>query len=162
MDLETKTRPCVVAALLALFAVGCRTTPISRGTDELLRAEREFNAAFTLKDTATLERLMAPDYSFQYIDTTMGGTLQATPNAPRGRWAAEMLKHVSNGPLRWSIVDSRIIGGNTGVVVAHYKWIGTWDSRTFQYEGYITDVWVRQGGKWKIVMSSANAMAPPF
>ena len=155
MDLEKKTRRRLV---LALLFVACRTTSVSRGTEELIQSEKDFNAAFTLKDEAALERLMAPDYSFNYIDKNMRGRLQATPNAPRGRWAADMLKHLSNGPMQWSIVDSRIIGGNTGVVVGYYKWIGAWDAQPFEYEGYITDVWVRQGGKWKIVMSSANVL----
>jgi ketosteroid isomerase-like protein len=145
--------------IAAMALAACRTSQ-KPDTEELIRLEKELNAAFTLKDAAALERLMARDYTFHYIDTNMNAKLQATPNAPRGRWAAEMLKRVSNGPLEWFPVDARITG-DTAIVVGRYKWTGAWDAQAFQYEGFITDTWVRQRGTWKILLSTATVNPRP-
>jgi len=152
------------AVLVALLVMSCRTAsprqPIAtfgEGTKELAQKGRELNQAFALRDTAAMERLLAPEYVFHFTDHNMTGTLAGTPNAPRGRWVGEAFTHLSNGPLESSLVDVRIVG-DTGIVVSHYRWSGSWDGTGFQYEGYITDTWVRREGQWQVLLSTATLM----
>ncbi len=129
------------------------------GTEDVVARTREFNAAFTLRDAAALQALMAPDYTFHYIDQSVSGTLRALPNAPRGRWPAELFGRLSNGPLTWTLIDSRVIG-SVGIVVSRYRWIGAVSGQPFQFEGYMTDVWVRRHRKRQLQLSTADILQP--
>lgn len=128
-------------------------------TDELVQRTEEFNTAFSLRDADRLQRLMVPEYTFHYIDQSTVATLRAIPNAPRGKWPAELLRRLSNGPLEWSLIDARIVG-NIGIVVSHYRWSGSLSGQAFRYEGHITDVWVRRQGEWRILLSTADLLPP--
>jgi hypothetical protein len=46
-------------------------------------------------------------------------------------------------------VDVRIYR-DLGVVVSYYKW--------GQYEGYMTDVWIRRARRWQLLVSSADVL----
>jgi hypothetical protein len=163
-----KVASLIVASILAaLMAASCRTAapppPIAtsgEGTKELAQKGRELNQAFALRDTAAIERLLAPEYVFHFIDQNMTGALAATPNAPRGRWVGEAFAHLSNGPLESSVVDVRLVG-DVGVVVSHYRWSGTFNGTGFRYEGYITDTWVRRQGEWQVLLSTATLLPSP-
>ncbi|HVR41503.1 MAG TPA: nuclear transport factor 2 family protein [Thermoanaerobaculia bacterium] len=154
-----------VAAIACLVIFACRTaapppiSPFGAGADDLVKRTTELNQAFALRDSAKLETLMAPEYQFHFIDHRMMGTLQATPNAPRGKWAADAFAQLSNGPLEASTVDVRVIG-DVGVVVSHYRWSGTYRGEGFRYEGYMTDVWVKRLGRWQVLVSSASLLPP--
>jgi hypothetical protein len=150
--------------LTVLLLAACRTAAppaltFGEGTKELAASARELNQAFAVRDTATIERLLAPEYVFHFVDNNMHGTLAATPNAPRGRWVGELLARLSNGPLESSLVDVRVVG-TLGVAVTHYRWSGSYSGVGFHYEGYITDVWVLRGGKWQTLLSTATLLPP--
>ena len=150
--------------LTLLFLAACRTAAppaltFGEGTKELTASARALNQAFAVRDTAAIQRLLAPEYGFHFIDNNMHGTLAATPNAPRGQWVGEMLGRLSNGPLESSLVDVRVVG-NLGVVVSHYRWSGSYSGVGFRYEGYITDVWVLRDGKWQALLSTATLLPP--
>lgn len=149
-------------ALALLLAPGCRTAPppvsqFGAGTEELVKRQNEFNQAFSLRDAAKLESLMAPEYTFHFYMQDVTGSARPAPNAPRGKWSGDLFARLSNGPLEWSLVDARIHGG-LGFVVSHYRWMGAFDGRSFLYQGYITDVWIRRSGTWKILESSASLL----
>jgi hypothetical protein len=159
----------VTAVLIAavFFCAACARKPaplvasFGAGTEELLARTRQLNQAFALRDARTIETLLAPEYTFHYTDHMSRGALQATPNAPRGRWIGKAFDQLTNGPLASAIVDARV-HGETGITITHYKWQGAWNGVPFQYEGYITDTWIRRGGKWELLTSSANLMPSPM
>lgn len=152
-----------LVAGIGLFLAACRTAPsppiesFGPGTEMLVKRTNELNLAFALRDARKIESYLAPEYTFHYIDQDSRGTLQATPNAPRGRWMDKLFDSLSNGPLQASVVDARVIGA-TGIVISHYKWQGAWNGTAFQYEGYITDTWIRRGEQWQLLTSSANLL----
>jgi hypothetical protein len=154
--------PAAALAAVFFFASCARTpaplvAPFGAGTEALVERTRQLNVAFAVRDVRAIEKLLAPEYTFHYTDHESRGSLQATPNAPRGRWIEKAFERLTNGPLQASIVDARV-HGEMGITITHYKWQGAWNSVGFQYEGYITDVWIRRGGKWELLASSANLM----
>lgn len=124
-----------------------------------MKVAREFNQAVSLRDAAKIRSLLAGEYILHFTDRDMTGSLLSSPIAPRGQWVIDALADLSNGPLEWSIVDGRVIG-DVGVVVSHYRWSGSYRSKAFNREGYLTDVWVRRGGRWQILLSSATLIDP--
>lgn len=138
----------------------CSTSiPTLPRTDELVQRTEEFNKAFSLRDVDALQKLMVPEYMFHYIDQSTIATIRAIPNAPRGRWPADMFARLSNGPLEWSVIDARIVG-NFGIVSSYYRWAGSFNGQSFRYAGYMTDVWVRRRGEWRILFSTADLLPP--
>ncbi len=162
-------RNSLTAALIAavLFCAACAGKPaplvtsFGAGTEALVERTRQLNQAFAVRDARAIEKILAPEYTFHYTDHAWRGALQATPNAPRGRWIEKAFDQLTNGPLQSSIVDARV-HGETGITITHYKWQGAWNGVAFQYEGYITDAWIRRGGKWVLLASSANLMPSPM
>jgi hypothetical protein len=146
-------------------AVSCQTppppavSPFSAGTEELVAKSKELNRAFTARDAKAAEALLAPEYTLHFIDKNMRGSIAPAPNAPRGKWLADLFSRLSNGPLEWNLVDARVYG-NLGVVVTYYRWSGTRDGRHFAYEGYITDVWIRRSNRWQVLESHADLLPP--
>lgn len=152
--------------VLLLLAAGCRTaappvSPFGAGTEEIVAKSRELNRAFTAGDAAVAQALMAPEYAFHWVAPKMHGRLMSTPNAPRGKWSEELFQRFRGGPLEWSTVDARVYG-NLGVVVSHYRWIGSWDNQSFTYEGYLTDIWIRRSGRWQVLESHASLVPASF
>lgn len=153
----------IVILWAALLLPACARTPsplvatFGAGTEPLVAAVRQLNQAFALSDVRKIETLLAPEYSFHYTDHESRGSLQATPNAPRGRWIETIFRQLTNGPLQSSVVDARV-HRDLGVTITHYHWTGAWNGTAFQYEGYITDNWIHRGGKWQLLSSSANLM----
>ena len=144
---------------------GCRSAGPSvphrgPGTDVLEQHARELNDAFRDGDLRKLRSFFAPDYYFFFTDHNVSGSLQTMPNAPRGRYSAKFLEKLSGGFQAYNIVDVRVYG-DFGVVVAHYEWRGSFMGESFDYQGHITDVWVRREDRWWILSSSASLL-PPF
>ena len=150
------------AALLLFGACSSTSQPkidgFGPGTEQLLEHAREINQAFAVRDAKAIEALLAPEYTFHFVDRTVNGTLRAVPNAPRGRWIDSVFSKLSNGPMQSSIVDVRVYG-DIGIVINYYKWSGAWSGQPFQFEGHITDVWVRRGRKWQLLVSTST-LAP--
>jgi len=146
--------PLLAVALCACSSTAIREVPQS---DPLVQRTIEFNKAFSTRDAETLQRLMDPEYTFHYIDQASNATLRAVPNAPRGRWAAGLLQKLNAVPMEWALIDARIVG-NTGIVVSHYRWWGTFGGQSFRYDGHLTDVWVKRHGEWRILLSTSDLL----
>ena len=161
--MRNRQRQSITILWTAILLAACTRTPVplvttfGAGTEPLVAAARELNLAFAHRDVRKIERLLAPEYSFHYTDHQSRGSLQATPNAPRGRWIEKIFDQLTNGPLQSSIVDARV-HRDLGLTITHYQWSGAWNGTAFQYEGYITDNWIHRGGKWQLLSSSANLM----
>lgn len=119
----------------------------------------EFNQAFAVRDVARVKSLLSDNYVLHFTDREMTGSLLDSPIAPRGQWIVDAFNDLSNGPLEWGMIDARVVG-DVGVVVSHYKWSGTFRSKGFQRDGYLTDVWVRRGGRWQLLLSSTTLIDP--
>ena len=158
-----RTFPTAALVAAVFFCAACASKPaplvtsFGAGTEALVEQTRRLNEAFALRDVRAIEKLLAPEYTFHYTDHASRGSLQATPNAPRGRWIEKVFDQLTSGPLQSSIVDARV-HGEMGITITHYKWQGAWNSVAFQYEGYITDTWIRRGRKWELLASSANLL----
>jgi hypothetical protein len=133
-----------LALAFVVLAIGCRTAkPVEGfgpGTEPVMARARALDQAFLENDQRALDDLLAPEYTFHFIDHDM----TARANAPRDRKAA-------GPPMSSSPIDVRVYG-RLAVVVSHYTWLN--------YEGHVTDIWLRRHRKWQLVSSAADLLPP--
>ena len=115
---------------------------------DLTNRVRELHEAITHRDAQKIESLMWPEYIFHF--NSPGTRVALSPPAPRGVWLAKAGADLTNGPLLWSAVDTRIYG-DFAIVVSRYHWQGAYRGQAFDYEGFITDVWLSKNGEWKLL-----------
>jgi hypothetical protein len=162
--MDPMSRRLAILSLLAILAAGCRSVSLSSpqfgpGTESLLEAQQRITSAITSRNQSELDAMLASEYSFHFIDHQMLGTMQPMPTVPRGKWAVKLLQETGAMPLQFTIVDARD-HREMGVVVSHYEWGGNRSGQSFAYEGYVTDIWIRRDGKWKLLVSYAQLLPP--
>jgi ketosteroid isomerase-like protein len=129
-------------ALLALLALGaCTARDPERTADrkEILEGERAWGQAFVTGDAATIDRLLAAD--FTGIDPT--GIVYDKP---------KMLKAASAGPNSTSVTLGTVIVrfyGDTAIAQGSEHEVGPAPGK-IERDSLWTDVWVKQGGHWRI------------
>jgi hypothetical protein len=135
---------CLPLAACTVMAVGApRQTPSST-EQELIRLERDWNAAFLRKDAAFFERVLAAEYVVTFGDGS------------RGDRALELKQLDSSDEEIQSAIPSEFhvkLYGNTCVGLFSPQSTGTHLGppldATFRY----MDVFVRRGGRWQCVAS---------
>jgi hypothetical protein len=144
----------VLCGLAASLAGGCgerSTTPApvsSAGGDAaamVTQLEREWVNAIVQKDVATIERLLAPDFTGTTGDVRYG--------------KAEAINDVKTGlhsTLDIEDVDARAYGDDTVVVTFDQQERSKHGDEDFSGHYLFTNVWVKQGGHWVAVASHGN------
>ena len=138
-------------AVLLLFALGCFTTgstqaPASSAAAEEIRAlERDWNDAIDRRDTAAMQRFLAPGY---FLAVGIQG--QPLRVVPRETW----LRNLGLYDIRsYSIDDMRVnVYGDVGIVTMLFTQdavVGP-DARDRSAQFFITDVWVRHADGWRV------------
>ncbi|HEV8043669.1 MAG TPA: nuclear transport factor 2 family protein [Rubrobacter sp.] len=119
-------------------------------TEEVLRAEREWLLAHLRLDVPALEALMAPDY----VQVDGGGSVV-------GR--EQILDSFRAGERGWtgahSDEHSVRVYGDTAVVVGRWRARGTNAGLAFDYAARYVSVWVRHGGRWRMVSDQSTPIA---
>ncbi|MDB5413217.1 MAG: hypothetical protein JWR10_1552, partial [Rubritepida sp.] len=106
---------------------------------EILEGERAWGQAFVTGDAATIDRLLAAD--FTGIDPT--GVVYDKP---------KMLKAASAGPNSTSVTLGTVIVrfyGDTAIAQGSEHEVGPAPGK-IERDSLWTDVWVKQGGHWRI------------
>ena len=129
-----------LVAVLAALPAYAQTTKATE--QEVLKAYRELDEASLIKkDRATMERLMADDYSYGHSNGSVANKAQdiAENMSPDMKWTASRLD------------DLKVrIYGDVAVVTGLATLTGS-------AKGYVsgprrfTDVWVRRNGRWQSV-----------
>jgi ketosteroid isomerase-like protein len=141
---------CLPMAACMLMAVGApRQSPSSR-EQELIRLERDWNAAFLRKDAAFFRNVMADEYVVTFGDGS------------RGDRAVELQQLDSSDEEIESSVPSDFhvkLYGDTAVVLFSLHSIGTHLGRPLDATFRYIDVFVRRGGRWQCVASQNTRVA---
>ena len=120
-----------------------------RAIRQVLRAEREWLEAHLRLDTATLDRLMSPDY------------LQVDA-AGRCVGKDQVLASLRSGERGWDEARSDEhhvrVYGDTAVVVGRWQARGTNAGEPFDYSARYVAVWVSHGGKWRMVSDQSTTI----
>ena len=114
---------------------------------ELTKLEHAWMEAIQRKDTAALERILAPEYTY-----TASG---------QGRWTRQgWLETVAIYDIhRFEFVEIDVrVYGDAAVVLSHYRQDGSVGGAPRSGEFLLTDVWVRRDGTWQVVARSSILM----
>src|SRR5215212_452361 len=118
---------------------------------EVLQVEQAWTAAFLHLDLATIEQLMADDY---------------TIIQPGGRvWdKAETLASLRSEQRHWEAAASNELSvrlyGDTAVVIGRWTAKGVNHGQPFDYQARYTSVWVKRAGRWQIVADQSTEIIP--
>jgi ketosteroid isomerase-like protein len=112
--------------------------------DDILAISAAWDAALVANDAAAVGSFMADDWVY----VGLGG---ATPKADIVGWIASgRLAHHSMqmvGPARIAI------HGDTVIATARKASTGAWEGMAYAADEWISEVYVRQGGKWFCILS---------
>ena len=118
-----------------------RPTP---GEAELIRSSQEWmQIALEEKDELRLRRLMAPEFTLQIWDAS-----RAAQNLDS--WMQVLLHRLADIEFRYTALSAQELG-NMGVVYSTFWWSGTMDGQPFADSGFMTDIWSRESGSWRVV-----------
>ncbi len=114
---------------------------------EILQAEQAWTAAFLHLDLATIEHLMADDY---------------TIIQPGGRvWdKAETLASLRSEQRHWESARSDELSvrlyGDTAIMIGRWTAKGVNHGQAFDYQARYTSVWVKRNDRWQIVADQST------
>ena len=141
-----------MAVAVALLASSCgqadsgvgRGTGAKSGIDEreIKRLQQEWMDAWVRQDRATIERILAPDYSL---------TVSSMPSRPftREQWIAMLPRYTAKG-FRYHDMTVRLFG-DVAVVSSIGRGIGAQvDGKDRSFPFFLTDVWTRRDGRWQV------------
>ena len=143
-------RNLMIGSLLLLAAVSAY--PQTAVVDEIKKVDRERIQAQVNADRAALDRLYADDF----IGIGPSGTV---------RTKKEVLSDFTSGSLKFqSIVtdDVRIrVYGNAAVETGLSTMKGQDAGKVVPEENRFTRVWIRQGGRWRLVSNHYSNLVKP-
>lgn len=134
---------CAGTSLIA--AVPSQAGP-ANGTDsdelQIRALQQEWMDSWVRQDRASLERILAPDYSL---------TISAMPERPisRDQWMATISRYTAKG-FEYRDMKVRLFG-DVAVVSSIGRGIGAnvnGVDRSFPF--FLTDVWVKRDGRWQV------------
>jgi hypothetical protein len=111
-------------------------------SSEVTKAERNWEAAMQKKDSAAVDKILAPDW----MGVNPDGTLETR---------AHFLSAVKSGDYATVKLDEILVSNLSGVVVAH----GKASDKDGKYA--YTDVFVRSNGGWRAAYSQIALLPPP-
>ena len=133
-------------------STAAKTASASAGVvAEVVRAERQLLEAMTTRNTAQLDRLLAPHFAL--VSAFSSGEV-----IPRADWIAGLLERRSadNGTI--DAPDVRLHAPGVATVVARIAWTTADAGPTPQREEYlVTDTWVRRGRTWQLAARHSSA-----
>src|SRR5262245_42703515 len=122
----------------------------TNAVQELIRLEEEWSQAMVQNDAEAIGRYMADDWTIIGPD----GSVSDKPS---------FLGLVKSGALTHDVMetdDIRVrVYGDTAVLTARGVSGGQWHGRAFREVERVSDVWVRQDGQWRCVLTHLSRIA---
>jgi uncharacterized protein (TIGR02246 family) len=119
---------------------------------EIQQLSRAWNAAWLENDSATADRLMAPEYVYV---------------APNGKILdrAAILGVILSPSYKihhatWTELQIKVFGNDAAVILDRLQGAGTLNGKTFTDDNRCARVCLRRNGAWQIAFEQASAMAP--
>lgn len=111
---------------------------------ELIRLSHAWmELALVHRDERALRELMSPEFSLQIWDASR------SPQ-PLEAWLGMLHQRLEVAAFEYFGINARVFG-HLGVVYSRFRWKGTLDGSPFQDAGFMTDVWIRQHGRWQVL-----------
>ncbi|MDQ4121354.1 MAG: Rid family detoxifying hydrolase [Acidobacteriota bacterium] len=124
-----------------------RSTANSKIEQELLKANREYDAAIVANDANALDKILADDFVYTNPDGEV-------------RDKARQLAFARSGELKFETGtsdDVKIrIYGNTAVMTGRFTAKGQFKDKSMEINERYTAVWIKQNGRWRLVAEQGN------
>jgi ketosteroid isomerase-like protein len=121
----------------------------NNAVQELIRVEEEWNRAMVQNDAATITRYMADDWTIIGTDGRVSDK-------------AAFLRLVESGALTHDVMEADEVKvrvyGDAAVVMARAVSGGKYRGQPFRVVERVSDVFVRQGGQWRCVLTHLSRM----
>jgi ketosteroid isomerase-like protein len=144
----------ILAMAISSFAIAQtndkKAAPASKAEQEVVKAAQEIVEAFGRTDIATLDRLLADD--FTTIDSFGRGTKAQLMDA----WKSGNLKYTAASDKNQKIR----VYGDTAVTNGVFTLKGRNPTGDFAISAWYTAVWVKQQGRWRLVASQLTDIPP--
>jgi hypothetical protein len=119
---------------------------------QILQLSKAWNSAWLENDSATVDRLMAPEYVYvapngQILDrrAILGVILSPSYKIHRATWTELQIK---------------VFGNDAAVILDRLQGAGTFNGETFTDDNRCARVCIRRNGAWQIAFEQASALAP--
>jgi ketosteroid isomerase-like protein len=109
-------------------------------SEELKAAEQEWLEVIKRRDVEAADQLLADDFALSSI----GGV---GDQVSREAWLGA-LDQIESSLLDVDILESRVLG-DVGIVRARLRWEATMGERDLTGDYAVTDVFKREGGRWR-------------
>ena len=122
----------------AAAAVGSRSVE-----DSVRSLEQAWADAVRTRDSASLERLVAPEFAVSGADATR-------PPVARAVWMENTLRRLQVDSIRLSPAHVTV-RGDTAVATLRFVWAGRFmTAPPFRDSSELTDTWIRRAGEWQV------------
>jgi hypothetical protein len=135
-------------ALPAPPDVDQRLTPIMR------EMEQRFVDVIVRKDSATLERILAPEFTLRVADVPHG-------SLPRAMWMDNTLHRLKAESVELKHVAARRLAENVAAVSLIFDQKGRMGDRDFSGVNYLVDFWKQNEGSWQLVARYGSPVGKP-
>jgi hypothetical protein len=119
---------------------------------EIQQLSRAWNAAWLENDSATADRLMAPEYVYV---------------APNGKVLdrAAILGVILSPSYKihhatWTELQIKVFGNDAAVILDRLQGAGTLNGKSFTDDNRCARICLRRNGAWQIAFEQASAIAP--
>jgi ketosteroid isomerase-like protein len=142
-----------LAIAAALFTVSFQLTAVAEDAKgEVIKASEEYDDAIRRSDAAAYERILADDFSF----TDHEGKVFTKP---------ELVALVKSGEQKFEVARSDDLNvrvyDNCAVVIGRWREKGMLKGETFDRTQRFTTVYVKDGGKWRVVSDHVSEIKKP-
>ena len=150
----TTTRPTLLllAFLVPAFSTaGAQSQPVRSDQQNLIKLERDWDAAFHRKDVAFIDSVLAEEFVSTYGDGTRGD------RAKELKLASEFNQQIDSSTLDDFSVK---IYGDTAVVWFTQHMVGPSKGQRLEVTYRYIDVFVMRDGRWQCVASQSTKVTP--
>ena len=150
----TTTRPTLLllAFLVPAFSTaGAQSQPVRSDQQNLIKLERDWDAAFHRKDVAFIESVLAEEFVSTYGDGSRGD------RAKELKLAAEFNQQIDSSTLDEFVVK---VYGDTAVVWFTQHMVGPSKGQRLEVTYRYIDVFVMRDGRWQCVASQSTKVTP--
>jgi ketosteroid isomerase-like protein len=141
---------------LALYLAGCSVPFLHKSdqsrADEIVNLEYSWNKAIRTRDSLSLDRLLAPDFTLASDGRTHGGV-------PRSIWLSATLRPIAFDTLGSDNIKVSVTG-DTARATLHTFWRARVAGNTMSASARVADLWVRRKGHWQIRSRQVIRRAP--
>jgi ketosteroid isomerase-like protein len=137
-----KYLPLPLALCLAACSVPFLHQSDQSRSDEIVRLEHSWNKAIRTRDSLSLDRLLAPDFTLASDGRTHGGV-------PRSVWLSATLRPIAFDTLGSDNIKVSVTGDTARATLRTF-WRAKVAGNTMGASARVADLWVKRKGHWQV------------